>query len=415
MKENTNPEILQHKFTDKEFKKLLDLWDKSFGLDRATLLLLLGFITQACYASFTKCSPHLWLRGTTGSGKSYILNNIINNLLNGLTLTLQDSTKAGIEQELAKEEALNCPLIWLDEAGMDSESKRKKVTDLIHTTREMFMGGLTPSYKGTREQVSKVYYRAFSMAMASVVDGLSDPQDIGRFLLINVSDFLLRGSEYDEVGKAFLDLNPSFLRGVFEGAQHYENLFNLISQSIEGYYRIDRSKLGHKVATLAASLAGTAVLAKVAYGWDDETCIKHVFKYCSTAVNGQLETHREKVGSEDNFIDLLRRTYFQVGEMKGRLCDLCEDSKDSEMYESFGVRLRKGRKEGNGYYTLVINKTKFKFDALLSNPKQIIGNPIYNGIAKLWELKENHPDVSEERGSRYRYFIIKRFCKEEES
>ena len=114
---------------------------------------------------------------------------------------------------------------------------------------------------------------------------------------------------------------------------------------------------------------------------------------------------------EDNFIEVLRRTYFQVGEMRGRLFMLCEEDESSEMNQRFGVRLRKGRKEGNGYYTLVINKTKFKFDALLSNPKQIIGNPICDSLVKLWELKENHPDVTEERDRRYRYFIIKRFCK----
>ena len=411
LRNNENPEILKKDFTAVEFKKIITLWEKSFGLDRSHFLLLLGYMVQACYASFTTCTPHLWLRGVTGSGKSYILTNIINSLLNGLNMTLSDSSKAGVEQSLSARGSLNCPLIWLDEANMDTEKKKKDLTDLIVLTRAIFLGGLTPSFKGTQELSGKVFYRAFSMVMAATVDSLKDSQDIGRFLIMDVSNFKLKGEEYENVGREFLKINPYFLHAILVGSEHYVKMFNIITKKIESYYRIDRKKLGHKVASLAACVAGMAALAKVAYKWDDEKCADFALEQCAAGVMTQVQIHLEKMRLEDSFVDVLKRTYFQVGDMKGRLCDLCETSKESEMYESFGVYLRAGRKDSNGYNNLLINKTRFKLDALLSNPKQIIGTPIYNSLTKLWELKADHRDVSEEISTGARYFLIKRFCK----
>ena len=409
-KNGGNPEILKNEFTEETLRSLVTLWNRSFDMDESEFLLLLGFLAQACYASFTTCSPHVWLRGTTGTGKSYVLKNIVNNLLNGMNFTLQDSTKAGVEQELARDDALNCPLIWLDEAGMDTASKKHKVTDLLMTTREMFLGGLVPSCRGTKDLVPKMYFKAFSMIFSSVTDGLKDNQDIGRFIMMDMKGFKLKGLDYEVVGKEFLKLNPAFMRGVFEGSKHYARMFSLISQQIADHYTIDREHIGHKVITLTACIAGLAALIKVATKWDDMRCVDTALKNCRKAAHIQDFLHKEKIGMEDNFVDLLKRTYFQVGEMRGRLCDLCEPSQESEMFESFGVFLRPGRKDCYGHYNLLIDKTKFRLDALLSNPKQIIGEPIHDGLSQMWELKKSNDDVTITKIGPKEFFVIKRFC-----
>lgn len=415
VKGGENSEILKHEFTDQTFQELFALWERTFDIDRSHFLLLLGYMVQACYAAFSQCTPHLWLRGSTGSGKSYILNQIINNLLNGLNLTLQDSSKAGIEQELAQGGSINCPVIWFDEANMDTENKKRKILDLLQLTRGMFMGGLTPSFKGTPDQVrSKVYYRAFSMVMASPTDHLTNSQDIGRFIMMDVSGFKLYGQDYNEVGEAFFKLGSTFIRGVFEGSPHFDKFFSLMTQRIVEKYGIDRGVVGHKAATLASCLAGVAVLKKVAYGYDDEKCINMVLEECKVAIGTQDALHKEKIGTEDSFIDLLKRTYFHVGEMKGRLHELCDAKEGSEMEESFGLMLKKGRDKDGGYYNLYINKTKFRLDALVGNPRLIVGKPIHDSRSILCELQASNPDlVSTGNAKGSGYFVIHRFCKVE--
>ena len=409
----TNPEIMYSKMTGKDFKTLFKLWSDCYDMDKSVFLLLLGFMVQGCYTSFSKCRPHAWLRGPTNCGKSYLINSILAKLVGCLTFRFTDSSKSGIEQIVAGNDVFNTPVILGDELGLDTDYKYKKVMDLIMMSREIFMGGLTPSYRGTKDQVAKVYYRSFSMMLASVTDGLRDHQDIGRFLMFDIDKFKVEGDGYETFAKEFEKLSGPFLNAVIRGAPYFDKFSSMINKELLSIYDRSSSGLAHKIASLTSCLAGVACLHKAVYGLTDTATVKKVMRTCQTAIRQQVMAHLDKVEQQPDFIDTLRRTYFKVGLNQGRLCDICEEEKGSEMWESYGVRLRVGKKENHGYYNLIVDKSKYRLGELLENRRQIEGNPIFDSLSKLHELKTNGK-IKESVENSKRQFIIPRFCKVEE-
>ena len=72
---NTQGELLDvgERFTKQTMKDLKDIWSKMYDLPDFQLYALLGFGVQASYATFSPHRSHLWLTGTTGSGKSNVI------------------------------------------------------------------------------------------------------------------------------------------------------------------------------------------------------------------------------------------------------------------------------------------------------------------------------------------------------
>ena len=403
------PDLINSDFNKEDLKKLISLWNKTFDLPTSTFLFILGFLVQASFTSFSPTRPHIWLRGPMGSGKSYIINHIMANLLRHLAVSTQASSKAGVEQVISEEDVFHTPLVLSDEGALDTIEKKKKATELIAMSREVFMGGLIPTFKGTKDQIARIYYRAFSIVMASVTDGLSDEQDISRFIFIDVKDFKLVGDEYLKISDEFKRIGDKLLLGIIHAAPYFLDFCQLINKDFESYYDIDRKTIGHKQAGLSTSLAGLAALRKVLYPKEsNKKIVKKVLKGCEPFVLDQIRGYIERIQVEPDFIDILKRTYFRIGEAKGRLTDLCEEGESSEMHDSFGLRFRKGRKDDVGYYNLLVDKSKYRLNALLENPKQIEGNIILDSLSKLVELKLRKKIKEASIGGK-RYFLIPRF------
>ena len=396
-------------WTKEHFQQYFDLWKKAYKVGNATPLLLLGFMVQSAYTSWSQCRPHMWLTGPTAGGKSQCLNKFIGLTMKGLAMLGQDPTKAGLEQLINTDDVMNAPLICIDEAGRDTAPKKQMIDSLILTTRETFLGKNTPSFRGTQEQKSKIYYRCFSLVFSSVSDGLTDHQDLGRFLIFDFDEYYLSGRDFKEVDDALVKLNPHFIHGCLKAAPYYEEAFYDINTNFCEYYGIERAHLGHKILTLTSCLAGAAALYKVAADVPLKKAIDKIMKTTEQMVRKQLLVHLDRVGHTPNFIDFLKRTHFKIGSITQTLSYHCSKKGDYEfMRESYGVSLSS---QGN----LSINSSKFSFASLLENPKIIENTPIYNSKSLLTDLaKSGIISMSTAKGSdrkSYNCYLIKGFAK----
>ena len=404
-----SPNLGGASWTKEHFNQYFKLWEKSYKKGKAAPLLLLGFMVQAAYSPWSLCRPHLWLTGPTAGGKSQCLNNFIGIMMQGLAMQGQDPTKAGLEQLLNDKDVMNAPLICIDEAGKDTPQKKHVIDSLILTTRETFLGQSTPSFRGTQEQKSKIYYRCFSLVFSSVSDGLNDHQDLGRFLLFDFDQYHLSGRDFKELEDELTELNPHFIHGCLKAAPYYEEAFYNINTDFCKYYDIDRAHLGHKILTLTSCLAGAVALYKVAADVSLKKAIDKIMKTAEPVVKKQLLVHLDRVGHTPNFIDFLKRTHFKIGSITQTLSYHCSKKGDYEfMRESYGVSLSS---QGN----LTINSSKFSFASLLENPKIIENTPIYNSKSLLTDLaKSGIISMSTAKGSdrkSYNCYLIKGFAK----
>src|SRR3546814_2609502 len=91
--------------SDEEASRIIDIccrlrWEKPYGG-----WLLAGWIAIAVICGALNWRPHVWLTGSSGSGKSWLLDNVIRPLIGAIAVYCQsNSTEAGIRQTLATED-----------------------------------------------------------------------------------------------------------------------------------------------------------------------------------------------------------------------------------------------------------------------------------------------------------------------
>ena len=122
--------------TDEEGKKLLELFMvQGFESDMEAMIML-GWSLIAPFGSVLKWRPHVWITGPSESGKSYILENLIQPLIGPFVHTGsgKDSTP-GIYRKLGSD---SCPIIIDEmEAGNNRNNKEviKKMEDKLELAR----------------------------------------------------------------------------------------------------------------------------------------------------------------------------------------------------------------------------------------------------------------------------------------
>ena len=388
MDDSPNPHILKEPMTKDHFNQIMELCQKSFDLPKSYFSLLLGFLVQGALTSFSLCRPHLWLNGVSNSGKTFIMNEIAAQLLCGTAYMFKDTTKAGLMQDIGQDSHLNAVMTLGDEMAPDNAEKKRILRQLLLMSKDMFTGGVKGASRGTKEQVAKSYYRAFSMIFTSTKHTLEDDQEIGRWLVFDIKNFQLKGGEYKEVGRSFQSLSGVFTRACLQAAPHFISLMENISGRFEEFYSEDNRTIAHKTLSLSSCLAGYAALCKVVFGLDDEGAIQKAVKDCEEGVHYQIKKHKDMVGVAPSLLDDLRQVRFKYGlHDEGSLGQIGFQNKE-ELWDKFGFKAVKGRKAAHGYYTLYIKRGEFKFDAFLDPSKKHIQSSkrLYNVQGQLEEL-----------------------------
>jgi putative DNA primase/helicase len=228
-------------------------WER--GIDG---MLLAGFLAVAPVCGGLAWRPSMWLTGGSGSGKSYIQQNIVRPALAGVALRVQSKTsEAGIRQMLGND-AL--PVIF-DEAESEDEASARRmqgVMDLIRSASSDDGGVIA---KGSSNQTGAVSYRIRSSFFLSSINlAIAHQADDSRITVVSLKP--PAGNDADDA-TAFAMLNaevqatltPQFAAGLVARSVR---LLPVIRANAETFAGAVALKLGTRRAgdQLGALLAG---------------------------------------------------------------------------------------------------------------------------------------------------------------
>lgn len=146
--------------------------------------LLAGWLAVAPVCGALAWRPHVWITGAAGSGKSWIMDNIMRPLLGKIGLFVQgDTTEAGIRQALNYDAR---PVLF-DEAEGESERAQLRMQNVMALMRQSSSENGSVIVKGTTSGAVKIYCIRSCFAFSSIGVGIRQHADSTRVSVLSLS------------------------------------------------------------------------------------------------------------------------------------------------------------------------------------------------------------------------------------
>lgn len=167
----------------KKFIEILRLarWEKPHYGD-----ILAGWIFSAIVCGAMPFRSHLYLIGARGSGKSWVLENIVRPVMGGMCIPLSSkTTEAGVRASLSS----NVLPVVLDEAEGESIEDKKRLQAIIDLSRSASSENAAPIVKGSMGGGGAVSYLVrSSFLFASINSTMSKSADLSRTTFIKLKN-----------------------------------------------------------------------------------------------------------------------------------------------------------------------------------------------------------------------------------
>jgi putative DNA primase/helicase len=152
-------------------------------------ILLMGWCALAPICGVLHWRPHLWITGGAGTGKSWVLKNIIRQLLTGVCLEVQgDTSEAGVRQALG----IDALPVVFDEAEATTQNENAKIQSVLGLMRSASADDGGMIMKGTKDGVAKKFTIRSMFAFASIGVSLEKQSDRSR---VTVLDMQIKGTQ----------------------------------------------------------------------------------------------------------------------------------------------------------------------------------------------------------------------------
>jgi putative DNA primase/helicase len=153
--------------------------------DDLSPMLLAGWIVLAPVCGALRWRSHIWLTGGAGSGKSWLMANIVEPLVGHIAVTCQSSTtEAGIRHALSSDAR---PILF-DEAENEDEQAQRRIRQVLELMRQASSENGAPILKGTSDQSGRRYTIRSMFALSSIVVAARQQADLGRIGVLEVAD-----------------------------------------------------------------------------------------------------------------------------------------------------------------------------------------------------------------------------------
>lgn len=145
--------------------------------------LLAGWVVLAPICGAMSWRPHIWLTGQRGTGKSWVVTNIIAPAIGASSLTVQsNSTEAGIRQRLRQDAR---PVVF-DEAEGENQHGRHRMQAVLELARQASSDGVAEVAKGTAGGKAMSFKVRSMFLMGSINVGLAQASDKSRFTVLTL-------------------------------------------------------------------------------------------------------------------------------------------------------------------------------------------------------------------------------------
>lgn len=177
---------------------------------------LAGWCVVAPFCGALEWRPHLWLSGSAGAGKSYIMEKIVNPLLGEFSLhTLHSTTEAGLRGQLK----LNAKPVIFDEFKGEDKGDVEKVQNVLSLVRQASSETSARIYKGSANGKSVMYSIRSCFLLSSISVALKQHADETRISVLTLrtpaSDSESRRLEkenFKRIERLVLDLTPEYVQ-----------------------------------------------------------------------------------------------------------------------------------------------------------------------------------------------------------
>lgn len=153
-------------------------WDKAIS---GTLLAGWCVVAPICGALYWR--PHIWLTGASGTGKSWILDNIINISLGHTSMRAQsNTTEAGIRQWLG----INAFPVLLDESEGEDRRSRDRLQNVIELMRQSSSESGAPIVKGSSHGNAVEFKIRSCFCLSSIGVNIHQKADASRITILSL-------------------------------------------------------------------------------------------------------------------------------------------------------------------------------------------------------------------------------------
>lgn len=166
-----------------EGQQLIDQLSNSYNFEAPEFALALaGWMAVAPWSNLCRKSSHIWITGSSGAGKSHLLEHVITPALGPACRKNEGAvTEAGIRQDLGRD----CLPVVLDEFEPETQRAQKTIDAILALARASYGGG--EIVKGSTLQKSPHYFRTQSaFCFASVQTRLQSAANSSRIIKIEM-------------------------------------------------------------------------------------------------------------------------------------------------------------------------------------------------------------------------------------
>lgn len=328
--------------------RLVDLCTRLSWENPLSGYLLAGWCVIAPICGILKWRPHIWITGSSSSGKSTVVNDIVRPLIGNFAISVDGSTtEASIRQEMGHDAR---PVIF-DEADSSEQSGRQRIRGIIELARTSSSGGVIG--KGGADGKSKRYAVRGCFMFSSINTLISEYSDETRFSrLVLRKDVRVNAAEhYAGIAKEINNLiTQDFADGMF--SRSVENILTIqenikVFTNVSGQYFRNR-RIADQIGAILGGLylcysiksvtpeQASAFLARNA--WADHTAMdspQDELKLVERIVTSRIRFDTDRGAKEVTIGEAI----LVASGHSGVYCDFLSPSKAADELGKYGIKV----------------------------------------------------------------------------
>lgn len=167
--------------SDADGRLILDICRHLRWEDSTAALYVAGWMATAPVCGLLPWRPHIWVTGTRGSGKSWLLNSVVGRILSPFSLNVKGATtEAGIRSTLGRDAR---PVIFDEAEPGDNPATRQRMEALLELIRQASAETDAEQLKGSSTHVAYGFNVRSQFLCGSIAVPLARDADESRFMV----------------------------------------------------------------------------------------------------------------------------------------------------------------------------------------------------------------------------------------
>ncbi len=223
------PPIHTNPLTEEDCAGLIAASEMIRWKKKESAMFYVGWLAIAPVGGALSWRPHVWITGPSGSGKSYVLQNITRPILQDIAHFFRgQTTEAGIRQKTGSS---TLPVMF-DEFETNDSKSSERIKSILELARQASSDSDGIVAKGTTTGNAMEFKPQFSMMCASVRLNLVHEEDENRFAVLDIARGEIGKEQQDKFAilqELVADLGPEFGRRLF--ARSIRNIDSIIASA----------------------------------------------------------------------------------------------------------------------------------------------------------------------------------------